>query len=317
MKWVIFNVALLAMVILDLKIFHRKPHEITVKESLIWSAIWIGVALLYNAGVLYFMGHVKAAEFFTGYLIERSLSIDNVFVFIIIFSYFKVPVVHQHKMLMWGIIGALVLRLALILIGAWLIAKFAWVMYVFGAFLVFTGIRIATQDEHGSDPEKNPAVKLVRKLYPVTNVYHGAKMFIIENGKRIATPMLVVLVAIAFSDLIFALDSIPAIFAITNDPFIVYTSNAFAILGLQAMYFALAAIVDRFHFLKYGLAVVLIFIGAKMLIHHFLIIPIGISLGVVAGVLAVSIFVSMLRPRPVGVPQEEIINPEEKNPNIP
>ncbi|MCC6476353.1 TerC family protein [bacterium] len=297
-KWIVFNIAVVVMIWIDLKIFHKREHEVSVKESLIWSGIWIVIALLYAVFVYWWKGPVPAAEYVTGYIIERSLSIDNIFVFIVIFAYFKVPKLHQHKVLMWGIIGALALRLVLILVGAWLIEQFEWVIYIFGAFLIFTGIKLAFQGESEEDPSKNPAVRLFKKFYRVTDHYHGSKLTIIQHGKRLATPMMVVLVAVAFSDVLFAFDSIPAIFAVTRDPFIVYTANVFAVLGLQAMYFALAAIIDRFHYLKYGLAVVLVFIGVKMLLAHTQWeIPIGVSLAVVAGVLTLSVLISMLLPK--------------------
>jgi len=295
--WVSFNIFILLMLALDLGVFQKKVHIISVKEALIWSAVWIVLAMMFNVFIYFDMGEVKAIEFFTGYLIERSLSIDNIFVFVLLFSYFKVPAKYQHKVLFWGVLGALILRAALILLGVVLIHKFAWIIYVFGAFLVFTGFKMAMQNEDDIDPEKNIIIRLYRKLFPVTKDYHKGDFFIIENGKRIATPLFVVLLATEFTDLVFAFDSIPAIFAITDDAFIIYTSNIFAILGLRAMYFALAGIIDKFHYLKTGLSMILIFIGFKMLIVDLYKIPIGYSLGVIALILILSVVFSLLKPK--------------------
>lgn len=295
--WIGFNVFVLAMLALDLGVFHRKAHEVKVKEALIWSAVWIALALLFNLGVYFWRGPEVALEFFTGYLIEKSLSVDNIFVFILIFSYFSVPALYQHKVLFWGILGALLMRAILIAVGATLIAKFHWIIYVFGGFLIITGIKMAVQKSTGIHPEKNPLVRLFKRFMPVTNDYRGEKFFIRENGRRFATPLFLVLLMVEFTDLVFAVDSIPAIFAITKDPFIVYTSNVFAILGLRSLYFALAGVMGYFHYLKIGLAVVLVFVGTKMMLVDVYKIPIALSLSVVGGILLLSVLASLIWPR--------------------
>jgi tellurite resistance protein TerC len=310
--YVIFTVFVLAMLALDLGVFHKENKEVSLKEALGWSAVWISLAIFFGIGVWYFMGAQKSLEFFTGYLIEESLSVDNLFVFLLIFSYFRVPGEYQHKILFWGIIGALVMRGIFIAIGAALIAQFHWILYIFGAFLVYSGIKMAMQkDDEIMELETNPVLKLFKKIVPVTDTYHGNNFLVKIGGKTFATPMMVVLVMIETSDLIFAVDSIPAIFAITRDPFIVYTSNVFAILGLRSMYFALAGVMNIFEYLKYGLAFVLSFIGFKMLIMDIYHIPIGIALGVVAGILATSIIASILHKKPE-VEKAEAEKPEEK-----
>ena len=296
--WVGFNVFVLAMLALDLGVFHRKCHAVTLKESLAWTAVWIALALVFNAGVWHFYGSGKALEFFTGYLIEKSLSVDNVFVFALLFSYFAVPPLYQHKVLFWGILGALVMRAVMIALGAALIAKFAWIIYVFGAFLILTGIKMIVKREEEIHPENNPVVKWFKRLMPVTPDYRGDKFFVRENGIRMATPLFVVLLLVEVSDLIFAVDSIPAIFAVTTDPFIVYTSNVFAILGLRSLYFALAGVMDKFHYLKIGLGVVLSFVGVKMLLAHTAWkIDTLVSLGVIATTLAIAAVASLARPQ--------------------
>ncbi|MEO6696161.1 MAG: TerC family protein [Ignavibacteria bacterium] len=295
--WISFNLFIFLMLALDLGVFQKKTHAVSVKEALIWSAVWILLAMLFNLFIYFDMGKAKAIEFFTGYLLERSLSIDNIFVFVLLFSYFKVPPEFQHKVLFWGVLGALILRAALILLGVVLIHKFAWIIYVFGAFLVFTGFKMAYQDDSDIDPEKNIVIRLFRKFFPVTKDYDGENFFVNIDGKKLATPLFVVLIATEFTDLVFAFDSIPAIFAVTNDAYIIYTSNIFAILGLRAMYFALAAVIDKFHYLKIGLAMILIFIGFKMLIIDLFKIPIGYSLGVIALILALSVVLSLIKPK--------------------
>ena len=296
--WVGFNVFVLAMLALDLGVFHRKCHAVTLKESLAWTAVWIALALVFNAGVWHFYGSGKALEFFTGYLIEKSLSVDNVFVFALLFSYFAVPPLYQHKVLFWGILGALVMRAVMIALGAALIAKFAWIIYVFGGFLILTGIKMIVKREEEIHPENNPVVKWFKRLMPVTPDYRGDKFFVRENGIRMATPLFVVLLLVEVSDLIFAVDSIPAIFAVTTDPFIVYTSNVFAILGLRSLYFALAGVMDKFHYLKIGLGVVLSFVGVKMLLAHTAWkIDTLVSLGVIATTLAIAAVASLARPQ--------------------
>ena len=296
--WVAFNVFVLAMLALHLGVFHRKAHEVRLREALIWSAVWIGLALLFNVGVYFWRGSETALQFLTGYLIEKSLSVDNIFVFLMLFSYFRVPAAYQHKVLFWGILGALIMRAIFIAAGIALIQKFHWVIYIFGAFLILTGIKMAWQKGKEIHPERNPVLRLFRRLMPVTDGYEEDRFFIRRNGRRFATPLFVVLLLVETTDLIFAVDSIPAILAITLDPFIVYTSNVFAILGLRALYFALAGIMQLFHYLHYGLSGILVFVGLKMMLADVYKIPVGIALAVVAGILVVSVVCSVLRPRP-------------------
>jgi len=297
LKWVIFIVGVLVALAIDLGVFNRTPHTPSHKEALGWIGVWVTLASLYAVFVFFWKGERTALEFVTGYLIELSLSVDNIFVFILIFSYFKIPPQYQHRVLFWGILGALIMRGLMIGLGVALINAFEWIIYVFGVFLIFTGIRMGIQDEHGIDPEHNPAVRLLRKFVPVTNEYHKQKFLIRKDHRIYATPLMVVLIVIEFSDVIFAVDSIPAIFAVTRDPFVVFTSNVFAILGLRAMYFALSGIMHKFHYLKYGLSVILTFVGIKMLLGHTSwAIPIGLSLGVIALVLAASMVASLIWP---------------------
>jgi len=301
--FIFFNIGVLAVLAIDLGIFHKKAHAVSVKEAAAWSSVWISLSLGF-AGLIYFLrGPQPALEFVTGYLIEYSLSIDNIFVIVLIFSYFRIPEKYQHRVLFWGIIGALIMRGGMIAAGAYLIERFHWIIYVFGAFLVFTGIRMAMQDETDIEPEANPVLRLVRRLLPVTHDYRGQSFFVREAPKRgepavlMATPLFVVLVLVETTDLIFAVDSIPAIFAITKDPFLVYTSNVCAILGLRSLYFLLAGVIHKFHYLKLGLAVVLTFVGSKMLLSGVYLIPTLISLLVIAGVLAVAVVASMAFPK--------------------
>ncbi len=295
--WWIFGGVVASLLALDLFAFNRNAHEVKLKEALWMSAFWIGLALLFNVGVYHWLGHKKALEFLTGYLIEESLSVDNLFVFILIFSYFRVEPKYQHRILFWGILGAIVMRAIFIFAGVALIERFHWIIYVFGAFLVFTGIKMATQGEAKVDPEKNPLVKLVRRILPIdSDPNHNGKLFIRKNGRRMATILFLVLIVVESTDLIFALDSIPAVLAISTDQFIVYTSNIFAILGLRALYFALSGAMSAFHFLKYGLSVILVFVGGKMLVSSFYHVSIGLSLGVVGGVLLGSIVLSLIIP---------------------
>src|SRR5512136_149786 len=291
--WIGFNVFVLAMLALDLGVFHRKAHVVSFKESITWTVVWVTLALLFNGGVWHFYGSQKAIEFFTGYLIEKSLSVDNVFVFALLFSYFAVPAKYQHKVLFWGILGALIMRAVMIALGAALITKFTWIIYVFGAFLILTGIKMIVKREEEIHPERNPVVKWFKKLMPVTPDYRGDKFFVRENGIRMATPLFVVLLLVEVSDLIFAVGSIPAIFAVTKDPLIVYTSHVFAILGLRSLYSALAGIMDKFHYLKIGLGVVLAFVGVKMILAHTAYkIDTLVALLIVVLVLAVSVIAS-------------------------
>ncbi|HEY0736148.1 MAG TPA: TerC family protein [Herpetosiphonaceae bacterium] len=292
--WVGFTVFVLGMLALDLGVFHRSAHAVSLKEAGIWSAVWISLALVFNAIIYFNLGPEVGLQFLTGYLIEKSLSVDNIFVFVLIFSYFSVPAMYQHRVLFWGIFGALVMRAILIWVGAALIEQFHWVIYIFGAFLVFTGIRMAFHKDEELHPDENPVVKLFKRFMPVVPEYHGQSFFVRHAGKLAATPLFVVLLLVESTDLVFALDSIPAIFAITTDPFIVYTSNVFAILGLRALYFLLAGVMDKFRYLKIGLSIVLVFVGVKMLVEAIHItIPIGISLGVIAAVITGSILASL------------------------
>jgi tellurite resistance protein TerC len=289
------------MLAVDLLVFHKEAHEVRAGEAAAWSVIWIALALLFGGGVYRWMGRDAGLEYFAGYLIEKALSVDNIFVFVLIFSFFRVPPRHQHRVLFWGILGALLMRGTMIAAGAYLIQQFHWIIYLFGAFLVFTGIRMAIQTEHDLDPESSVAIRLIRRLMPVTNSYHGQRFFVREPAARdsrlVATPLFVVLVLVETTDLIFAVDSIPAIFAITKEPFIVYSSNVFAILGLRALYFLLADVIDRFHYLKAGLSAVLVFVGVKMLAVDLYKVPIGVSLAVIVLVLGVSVAASWWWPR--------------------
>jgi tellurite resistance protein TerC len=296
--WVGFGAFILLMLSIDLGLFNRKAHTITYKEAVIWSSIWVSLAMIFAGIVFWHQGSVSGLEFLTGYLIELSLSVDNLFVFLLIFSYFKVPAKFQHRVLFWGVMGALVMRATMILIGAELVERFHWIIYIFGAFLVYTGIKMFKQEDEEIHPEDNPVVRLVTRYVPITRHYEGESFFTSVNGRRSGTLLLLVLVIVEVTDLIFAVDSIPAILAVTTDRFILYTSNVFAILGLRSFFFLLAGVVEKFHYLKIGLAIVLIFIGVKMLVVAAGIhIPIGISLAVVAVVLAGSVAASLIWPQ--------------------
>jgi tellurite resistance protein TerC len=306
--WIGFNLFVLAVLALDLGVFHKKSTTVTLKNALAWSGVWITLAIIFCVIVLFWHGKQASLEFLTGYLIEQSLSVDNLFVFLVLFQFFKVPSEYQHKVLFWGIMGALVMRLAFILGGVALINRFHWIIYIFGAFLIYTGFKLAFQSESEVHPEHNPALKMVRRFVPMTSNYEGDNFFIMRSGKRFATPLFAVLIVVETTDLLFAVDSIPAILAITRDAFIVYTSNVFAILGLRSMYFALSGLLTLFQYLHYGLAGILIFVGSKMLLSneglvlwgiplHYKI-PIGVSLGVVGSILAISILASVVfKPR--------------------
>jgi tellurite resistance protein TerC len=314
--WVAFTVPVIGLLALDLGVFHRKAHEVRMKEALTWTFVWIGLALAFGAGVYFAYGPVRALEFLTGYLIEEALSVDNLFVFMIIFSYFSVPAALQHRVLFWGILGAIVLRALFIVIGAALIQTFHWVVYIFGAFLVFTGIKLLFQQHEDVHPERNPVLRLFRRLVPSVPDYRGTRFTVVENGRRYATPLLMVLVVVEATDVVFAVDSIPAIFAVTTDPFIVYTSNIFAILGLRNLYFVLSGMLSKFAYLKVGLGLVLAFVGTKMLLADVYKLPIAASLGVIAGLLGGSVVFSLLRPPtepplPVHPPHDE---PAGENP---
>lgn len=294
--WAGFSLFVLVMLSLDLGVFHREVKEVTYREAILWSAIWIGMALTFNLVIFFWRGQSVALQFLTGYLIEKSLSIDNIFIFVLIFSSFGVPAAYQQRVLIWGVIGAIVMRGALILVGVELIAAFHWILYLFGAFLVVTGIRMAIHQQREIHPDQNPLVRLARRLVPVTPGYEGSRFLVRRHGQRWVTPLLIVLLIIESTDLIFALDSIPAIFAITLDPFIVFTSNVFAILGLRSLYFLLGGSVQRFTYLKYGLAAVLTFVGAKMLVAGVYVVPVILSLAVIIALLAVSILASLMVP---------------------
>jgi tellurite resistance protein TerC len=295
--WSVFNVFIIAMLIVDLVVLHKEDEPVSIKEALYWTGAWIILALIFGIGVYYYMGSQTALDYYTGYLIEKSLSVDNIFVFLLVFTYFKVPDEFQHKVLFWGIFGALVMRLIFIFTGVALIERFHWIIYVFGGFLVFTGIKLAMEKDKEVHPERNPILKLVRRFFPTTKSYHGSKFFIRKMGRLIATPLFIVLVVIETTDLVFALDSIPAILAITRDEFIIYSSNAFAILGLRALYFAVAGIMRLFHYLHYGLSLILVFVGIKMLLSDFYHIPTPYALAFIGGSLALSIIASVLYPK--------------------
>ncbi len=291
--WTVFNVFVLGMLALDLGVFHRKSHEVGVKEALTWTGVWIALAMVFNLFIYYYFDRETAVEFFTGYLIEKSLSIDNIFVIIMIFSYFKVPSAYQHKVLFWGILGALVMRVIFILAGIELIHRFHWLIYIFGGFLVISGIKMLTAEDIKLEPEKNPLVKLARKIFPFTSTYSGDNFFIRINSNLWATPLFLVVILIEATDLIFAVDSIPAILAISDNSFIVYTSNVFAILGLRSLYFALSGIEKYFKYLKQGLSAILIFVGIKMCINDFYKIPVDLSLIIIAFVLVITMVASV------------------------
>jgi tellurite resistance protein TerC len=295
--WIGFNIFVLAMLALDLGVFHRKAHSISIREALTWSGVWIALAMTFNAGIYFFSGSEPALQFFTGYLIEKSLSVDNIFVFVLLFTAFSVPAAYQHRVLFWGVLGALIMRGAMITLGAVLLEAFHWIIYLFGAFLIFTGIRMVFQEESEVHPEHNPLLKLVRRIVPVTEGYERDRFIIRRTGKVLVTPLLLVLLVIETTDLIFALDSIPAIFAVTQDPFLVYTSNIFAILGLRSLYFVFAGALSKFYYLKPALAVVLSFVGVKMVLADIYAIPTLLSLAVIALVLAVAIVASVVRVR--------------------
>jgi tellurite resistance protein TerC len=293
--WAGFTLFVLCLLALDLGVFHRKAHAVRLREAATWSVVWVLLALAFNWGVFHWFGPQRGLEFLTGYLIEKALAVDNIFVFLVLFGAFSVPPVYQHRVLFWGILGALVLRAGFIVLGAALIARFHWVLYVFGVVLVLTAIKLLWQREAAPHPERNPLFRLFRRLVPSVAEYHGQRFTVVKDGRRYATPLLLVLVAVETTDLVFAVDSIPAVFAVTQDPFIVYTSNIFAILGLRAMYFLLAGVIERFVYLKVGLAVVLAFVGTKMLIADLYKIPIAVSLAAIAGILGASVALSLLR----------------------
>jgi len=295
--WVGFNAFVLAMLALDLGVFHRKAHKVGFKEALGWTAFWMSLAFLFNLGIYLWAGTEPALEFLTGYLIEKSLSVDNIFVILMIFTFFRVPDQYQHKVLFWGILGALAMRAGFIMGGLALIQRYHWVIFVFGGFLVLSGIKMALPKKEEVQLEKNVFLGLLRKFIPFTSSYESSKFFVVQNGRRLATPLFAALLMVEVTDLIFAVDSIPAVLAISSDPFIVYTSNAFAILGLRSLYFAVAGLVEMFHYLKFGLSGILIFVGVKMLIMDMYKIPTPLALGAVLGILCLSILASVIWPK--------------------
>jgi tellurite resistance protein TerC len=295
--WVAFLAAVAVLLVIDLLVGHRKPHAVETREAAIWTGVWIGLGLAFGVGVWMFAGSGRALEYYTGYLLEKGLSVDNLFVFLVIFGAFAVPKPLQHRVLFWGILGAVLMRGLFIWAGVALIDRFEWVLYIFGAFLVVSGVRLMFKGEVVEHPEQSRPIRWMRRIVPATEGYRGSRFFVRENGRLLATPLLFVLVTVELTDVIFATDSIPAIFGVTRDPFIIFSSNVLAILGLRAMFFLLADIMERFHYLQAGLAVVLVFIGAKMLAEEFVHVPVPVSLAVVCGVLIASIAASMIRTR--------------------
>lgn len=292
--WVSFIGFVLAMLVVDLGVFHKRAHEVSLREAAIWSAVWVALAALFNVGMLVWFGTERALEFTAGYLIEKALAVDNIFVFVVIFATFRIPAIYQHRVLYWGVIGALAMRAVFILAGGALLQSFHWTMYVFGGILAVTGIKLLIQRDDSVHPESNVLVKWLRRHLPITNEFDGARFFTLREGRRFATPLLLALAVVEVSDLVFAVDSIPAVFAVTTDPFIVFTSNIFAILGLRSLYFLLAGVITRFAYLKIGLSVVLLFVGAKMLLFDVYKVPIALSLLVIVAILAASIVASLL-----------------------
>ncbi len=305
--WIAFTVFIVVLLALDLGVFNRRAHEVRPKEAATWVAIWVSLAAVFNAGVYHFLGMEKGLQFTTGYLIEEMLSVDNMFVFVLVMTAFRVPKIYQHKLLFYGILGALLMRGSLIAAGAWLIANFHWIFYAFGAFLLFTAFRMVTDKDSELDPHNNPIVKYISRHMPVVSEFHDGKFFIKResDGRRAATPLFLALVCIEFTDLVFAMDSIPAIFAVTEDPFIVFTSNVFAILGLRSLYFLLSHALDKFHYLKHGIAAVLTFVGLKMLTKDVAEVPMLWSLVFIACTMAISITASLLLPRKKGTSDKE------------
>jgi tellurite resistance protein TerC len=312
LQWGLFLAFVLGMLALDLGVFHRKQHRVGIREAVVWSIVWTILALVFNYWLWRQYGDQAGLEFLTAYVIERSLSFDNIFVFIVIFNYFAVAAEYQHRVLFWGILGALISRGIFIALGTALITRFEWLIFVFGAFLVYTGFKILKEKDTEVHPEQNPVVKLFQRFVPLTPRYHGKHFFVEEAGRRVATPLMLVLVVVEATDVVFAVDSIPAVFGVTTDPFIVFTSNIFAILGLRALYFLLAGLMHKFVYLSYGLGLVLVFVGAKMLLHDWIHIPVEWSLGVVGLLLTGSIVASLLRPGKPG----EIADPTEQTETV-
>jgi tellurite resistance protein TerC len=311
--WISFTVIILIMLVLDLGVFHRHAHTVSLREAAIMSAVWIGLALLFNVGVFMWYGTQRGLEFFTGYIIEKALSVDNLFVFVMVFSFFAVPPALHHWVLFWGILGALLMRGLFIIVGAALLQQFHWIIYIFGGFLVYTGIKFMVQGDEEVQPDRNPLYRLFKRIMPIVPEYRGSRFFVVELGRRHATPLALVVLTVEVTDLIFALDSIPAVFAVTRDPFIVYTSNIFAILGLRALYFLIAGVMGLFHYLKIGLALVLMFVGLKMLVSDIYHVPIPLSLAVIAVLIGGAVLLSILRPLPTapGSQSSESLDPSE------
>jgi len=294
LPWVLFTVFILAMLALDLGVFNRKSHEVSVKEALAWSAVWLALALVFNVIVYFWQGKEVAVQFFTGYIVEKSLSVDNIFVFLQVFAFFSVPAIYQHKILFWGVLGAIIMRAIFIFAGVALIAKFHWIIYVFGGFLVLTGIKMALSKNKEMHPERNPVIRLLKRFVPLSHENENGRFLVRKGGILMATPLLLVLIVIETTDVIFAVDSIPAILAITTDPFIVYSSNLFAIMGLRALFFALAGVIKKFHYIHYGLAAILAFVGVKMLISEVYKLPSLAALAVIAAILVMSVAASVI-----------------------
>jgi tellurite resistance protein TerC len=314
--WVVFNLFILGMLALDLGVFHRKAHEVSFREAGIWTGVWVTLAFAFAAGLYLLAGPEPALAFATGYLIEETLSVDNIFVMVLIFQYFGVPRKYQHRVLFWGIVGALIMRGVFIVVGAVLIHQFHFVIYIFGALLIVTGAKMAFREEAPFDAETNRLLRLARRFLPMTRIYHGKEFLVKEDGRWLATPLFLVLLMVEFTDLLFAIDSIPAIFAVTTDPFIVYTSNIFAILGLRSLYFLLAGIVHKFRFLKYGLSFILVFVGVKMVLSDVRKVPIIASLIVIACALAISILASLMVPEQHEEGTDEVPTPPKGPPLI-
>lgn len=308
MLWIFFNIFVLIMLAVDLGVFHRKSHEVSVKEALTWTGVWIVLAFFFNVFAYYYFGEKSAYEFLTGYVIEKSLSVDNIFVMVLIFSYFNVPRQYQHKVLFWGIIGALLMRVVFILSGVELIHRFHWLIYLFGGFLIATGIKIIFGGDSKLDPERNPVVRAARRIFRITPTFEKDSFFVKKNNVLWATPLFLVVLMIEATDLVFAVDSIPAILAITDDAFIIYTSNVFAILGLRSLYFALSGIEKYFAYLKYGLSVILVFVGAKMCLSDIIKIPIEISLAFIVTTLSIAVLASLV----LKANEERVITEKEK-----
>jgi tellurite resistance protein TerC len=316
--WAAVSTLIVGVLLADLLLFHRRAHEVSMREAAWSSALWVTLGVAFGGVMWAAFGGDRAGEYFAGYLIEKSLSVDNIFVFALLFSYFGVPAAYRHRLLFWGVLGALVFRGIFIAGGAALLESFGWVIYVFGGFLIFTGVKMVRHGDQEVHPERNPVLRLLRRMMPVTDEYQGTRFLVRREGRTWATPLLAVLVAIETTDILFAVDSIPAIFAVTDEPFLVFTSNAFAILGLRALYFLLAGMIDRFVYLKYGLAAILVFVGVKMVIADVWHVPIGLSLGVIATTLTASVAASLRATRGIqtetrpesGVPGDEV--PDEE-----